>query len=77
MHRQRGKPMTKIFAIIDDSGTAIGPDFNTWEEAIAYKNEHQIPGFIMSADELVDDFSSNPEPQEMTAAWVRKMERDQ
>jgi hypothetical protein len=71
--------MTKIFQITAADGFAIGPDFDTWEAARAYKNEHQIEGTIISGDDPTeptsDPFAGNPEPQEMTAKWAREMQR--
>lgn len=73
--------MTKLFEILTDDDSAVGPTFTSWEAARQFKNENEIPGRIVSFDDPTeepgDPFPSNPEPQEMTARWAKDMEANQ
>lgn len=37
-----------IYQILTDDNSAVGPDFDSFEAALAYKNEHQVEGRIAS-----------------------------
>jgi hypothetical protein len=67
--------MAKIFHVVEQ-GTAIAGPFLNWSAAQAWMMEHSSGDAIEGTEDPTEpDFASNPEPQEMTASWARRMAR--